>query len=116
MWLNLIRVHAIHAMHAARVAVVVAIAWLVHAEHGRHVGRQAAADLASVPVARVQKHLPEAAAIGGPSAAVAGGRDLDRGVGQRVGGGRVEPAAARPRRPPASLALPGNPHYGHTPR
>ena len=85
MWLNLIRVHAIHAMHAARVAVVVAIAWLVHAEHGRHVGRQAAADLASLPVARVQKHLPEAAAIGGPSAAVAGGRDLVDVAGNRVG-------------------------------
>ena len=85
MWLNLITVHAMHAMHAARVAVVVAIAWLVHAEHGRHVGRQAAADLASLPVARVQKHLPEAAAIGGPSAAVAGGRDLVDVAGNRVG-------------------------------
>ena len=85
MWLNLIRVHAMHAIHAARVAVVVAIAWLVHAEHGRHVGRQAAADLASLPVARVQKHLPEAAAIGGPSAAVAGGRDLVDVAGNRVG-------------------------------
>ncbi|NQW46950.1 MAG: FMN-binding protein [Planctomycetes bacterium] len=82
MWLNLI---TMHAMHAARVAVVVAIAWLVHAEHGRHVGRQSAADLASLPVARVQKHLQEAAAIGGPSAAVEGGRDLVDSAGNRVG-------------------------------
>jgi NosR/NirI family nitrous oxide reductase transcriptional regulator len=71
--------------HAARVGVVAALAWLVHAEHVRYVGRQAAADLASLPVARVQRHLPEAAAIGGPSDAVAGGRDLLDAVGERIG-------------------------------
>ena len=58
--------------HAARVAVVAAIAWLVHAEHARYVSRQVTADLAGLPVARVQKHLPEAAAIGGPANTVAG--------------------------------------------
>ena len=71
--------------HAARVAVVASIAWLVHAEHARYVGRQATADLASLPIARVQRHLPEVAAIGGPSAPVAGGRDLLDAAGERVG-------------------------------
>jgi transcriptional regulator of nitric oxide reductase len=71
--------------HAARVAVVAALVWLVHAEHVRYVGRQSAADLASLPVARVQKSLAEAAAIGGPSNAVAGGRDLLDAAGERVG-------------------------------
>jgi len=71
--------------HAARVAVVVAIAWLVHAEHVRYVGRHSAADLASLPIAQVQKYLPEAAAIGGPSNTVAGGRDLLDAAGERVG-------------------------------
>jgi len=71
--------------HAARVAVVAAIAWLVHGEHVRYVGRQETADLASLPVARVQQHLPEAAAIGGPADAVAGGRDLLDAAGERVG-------------------------------
>ena len=71
--------------HAARVAVVAAIAWLVHAEHARYVSRQVTADLAGLPIARVQRHLPEAAAIGGPSAPVAGGRDLLDAAGERVG-------------------------------
>jgi NosR/NirI family transcriptional regulator, nitrous oxide reductase regulator len=73
------------AAHAARVAVVAAIAWLVHAEHARYVGRQATADLTSLPVARVQKHLPEAMAIGGPSDAVVDGRDILDAAGERVG-------------------------------
>ena len=71
--------------HAVRVAVVAAIAWLVHAEHVRYVGRQAAADLTSLPIAQVQRHLPEAAAIGGPSDAVLGGRDIVDAAGERVG-------------------------------
>ena len=71
--------------HAARVAVVASIAWLVHAEHVRYVGRQATADLAGLPIARVQRHLPEVAAIGGPADAVAGGRDLLDAAGERVG-------------------------------
>lgn len=71
--------------HAGRVAVVAAVAWLVHAEHVRYVGRQAAADLAGLPVARVQRHLPEAAVIGGPATAVAGGRDLLDTAGERIG-------------------------------
>ena len=71
--------------HAARVAVVAALAWLVHAEHVRYVGRQANADLASLSAARVQKFLPEAVVIGGPSQSVAGGRDLLDAAGERVG-------------------------------
>jgi len=71
--------------HAARVAVVAALAWLVHAEHVRYVGRQATADLATLSLARVQRSLPGAAAIGGPSEVVAGGRDLLDAAGQRVG-------------------------------
>lgn len=71
--------------HAVRVAVVAAIAWLVHAEHVRYVGRQATADLIGLPIAQVQRHLPEAAAIGGPSAPVAGGRELLDAAGERVG-------------------------------
>jgi NosR/NirI family transcriptional regulator, nitrous oxide reductase regulator len=71
--------------HAARVAIVAALAWLVHLEHVRSIGRQTAADLASLPIAQVQRHLPEAAAIGGPSAAVAGGRELLNAAGERVG-------------------------------
>jgi len=71
--------------HAARVAVVAALAWLVHAEHVRYVGRQATADLATLSLARVHRSLPGAAAIGGPSDAVAGGRDLLDAAGQRVG-------------------------------
>ena len=71
--------------HAARVVVVAALAWLVHAEHVRYVGRQSAADLAGLPIARVRKHLPEAVAIGGPSDGVASGRDLLDGAGERIG-------------------------------
>ena len=76
---------ASYSAHAARVAVVAAIAWLVHWEHVRSVGRQTTADLASLPIAQVQRHLPEVAAIGGPSAPVAGGRDLLDAAGERVG-------------------------------
>jgi hypothetical protein len=64
---------------------VAALAWLVHAEQVRYVGRQSAADLAGLPVSRLQKHLPEAAAIGGPANTVAGGRDILDAVGDRVG-------------------------------
>jgi NosR/NirI family transcriptional regulator, nitrous oxide reductase regulator len=71
--------------HALRVAVVAAIAWLVHAEHGRFVARQAAVDLAALPIARVQRYLPEAAAVGNDSAAVLGGRDLLDADGAGVG-------------------------------
>jgi len=77
-------------VHAARVAVVAAIAWLVHAEHVRHVERLAAADrvadgLGRVSLDAVRRHLPAAAALGGPSDAVAGGRDLLDAAGGRVG-------------------------------
>jgi Na+-translocating ferredoxin:NAD+ oxidoreductase RnfG subunit len=73
------------ATHAARLAVVAALAWLVHAEHVRFVARQQASDLADLPLNRVQRHLATAAAIGGPSDAVAGGRDLLDAAGARVG-------------------------------
>jgi len=73
------------AAQAARVAVVAAIAWLVHAEHVRSVDRQATADLATLAVARVQRFLPAATAIGGPSQRVAGGRDLLDAAGQPIG-------------------------------
>ena len=73
------------AVHVARLAVVAAIAWCVHAEHRRFVARSASADLTDLPMARVQRHLAGAAAIGGPSDAVAGGRDLLDAAGARVG-------------------------------
>jgi NosR/NirI family nitrous oxide reductase transcriptional regulator len=71
--------------HALRVAVVAAIAWLVHAEHQRFVTRQAAVDLAALPLARVQRYVPEAAAVGTDSNAVLGGRDLLAADGAGVG-------------------------------
>ncbi len=77
------------AVHAARVAVVAAIAWLVHAEHARFVGRLAAAGdaaaLEALPLETVRRHLPAAASVGGPADAVAGGRDLLDAAGARVG-------------------------------
>jgi NosR/NirI family transcriptional regulator, nitrous oxide reductase regulator len=71
--------------HALRVAVVAAIAWLVHAEHQRFITRQAAVDLAALPLARVQRYVPEAAAVGTDSNAVLGGRDLLAADGAGVG-------------------------------
>jgi len=73
------------AGHGARLAVVAAIAWLVHAEHVAFLGRRQALGLASVPLAVIQKHRPEAVRVGGESAVVAGGRDLLNGAGERVG-------------------------------
>jgi NosR/NirI family transcriptional regulator, nitrous oxide reductase regulator len=84
-WQQGVKMFVPMAAHAVRVAVVAAIAWLVHAEHVRSVGGQSAADLAGLPVSRLQKHLPEAAAIGGPANTVAGGRDILNAVGDRVG-------------------------------
>jgi len=71
--------------HACRLAVVAALVWLVHAEHVAFLGRQQAATLDTLPIGRVQRHLAEAAAIGGPSPAVAGGLDLLDAAGERVG-------------------------------
>jgi NosR/NirI family transcriptional regulator, nitrous oxide reductase regulator len=71
--------------HGGRVAVVAALVWLVHAEHQAFVGRQQAAALDSLPLSRVQRHLAAAAAIGGPSPAIAGGLDLVDAAGERVG-------------------------------
>jgi NosR/NirI family nitrous oxide reductase transcriptional regulator len=71
--------------HALRVAVVAAIAWVVHAEHRGFVARQAAVDLAALPLARVQRYVPEAAAVGTDSNAVLGGRDLLAADGAGVG-------------------------------
>ena len=73
------------ACHAARLAVVAALVWLVHAEHRGFLARQTGADLASLPVDRIRRHLPEAAAIAGDAKAIAGGRDLLDAAGDRVG-------------------------------
>jgi NosR/NirI family nitrous oxide reductase transcriptional regulator len=72
-------------VHAARLAMVAAIAGLVHLEHGRFVARQPAVELAAVPLDDLRAILPEVAAIGGDSPAVAGGRDLLDAFGDRVG-------------------------------
>jgi NosR/NirI family nitrous oxide reductase transcriptional regulator len=73
------------AGHGLRLAAWVAVAWCVHLAQARHVARLAAVDLAAVPLEVVRKHLPEAAAIGGESPAVAGGRDVVGPSGDRVG-------------------------------
>jgi Na+-translocating ferredoxin:NAD+ oxidoreductase RnfG subunit len=74
-----------YAAHSARLAVVAALVWLVHAEHRAFLARQTGADLASLPVDRIRRHLPEAAAIAGDANAIAGGRDLLDAAGERVG-------------------------------
>jgi NosR/NirI family transcriptional regulator, nitrous oxide reductase regulator len=84
-WQRGVKMFVPMAAHAVRVAVVAAIAWLVHAEHVRYVGRQSAADLAGLPVPRLQKHLPAVATIGGPANTVAGGCELLDTAGERVG-------------------------------
>ena len=73
------------AGHGTRLAVVAAIAWLVHAEHVAFLERRQAVSLELVPIATIQKHCPEAARVGGDSAAVVGGRELLDAGGQRVG-------------------------------
>ena len=75
----------VYTTHAARLAVVATLVLLVHAEHGAFLARQTGADLATLPVERIRRHLPEAAAIGGDSGAVAGGRDVIADSGERVG-------------------------------
>lgn len=75
----------VYVTHASRLAVVAALAWLIHAEHGAYLARQSGADLASLPVDRVRRHLPDAATMGGDSGAVAGGRDVIGAAGDRVG-------------------------------
>ncbi|MFO0423716.1 MAG: FMN-binding protein, partial [Planctomycetia bacterium] len=74
-----------YAIHAARLAVVAALAWLVHAEHRAFLARQSGADLATLPMDRIRRHLPEAAAIGGDADSLAGARDLVDAAGERVG-------------------------------
>jgi NosR/NirI family nitrous oxide reductase transcriptional regulator len=74
-----------YAGHVVRLAAWAAVAWCVHVAHARQVARLAAVDLASVPLEVVRKHLPAAAAIGGESLAVAGGRDIVGASGDRVG-------------------------------
>ena len=71
--------------HVGRLTVVAALVWLVHAEQVAFLGRQQAAALDAVPFARVQRHLPDAAAIGEASPAIAGGLDLLDSAGERVG-------------------------------
>ncbi len=72
-------------IHACRVAVVAALVWLVGVEHVSFLGRRQAAALDTVPIARLRRHLPEVAAIGGPSPGVAGALDLLDAGGERVG-------------------------------
>ena len=74
-----------YAGHGLRLAAWALVAWCVHVAHARHVARLAAVDLAAVPLEAVRKHLPEAAAIGGESLAVAGGREVIGAGGERVG-------------------------------
>ena len=73
------------AVHALRLAALAAVVWLVHDGHARFLDRQAAVDLHEIPLERVRRHLPAAAAYGGDSAAVAGGLDLLDAAGDRVG-------------------------------
>ena len=73
------------AGHVLRLAAWAAVAWCVHVAHARQMTRLAAVDLAAVPLEVVRKHLPEAAAIGGESPAVAGGREVIGASGDRVG-------------------------------
>jgi NosR/NirI family nitrous oxide reductase transcriptional regulator len=72
-------------MHICRLAVVAALVWLVHAEHVAFLGRQQAAALDTLPIGRVQRHLPAAVATGGAAPAVSGGLDLLDVAGARVG-------------------------------
>ena len=73
------------AVHALRLAALAAVVWLVNDGHVRFLGRQAAVDLHEIPLERVRRHLPAAAAYGGDSAAVAGGLDLLDAAGDHVG-------------------------------
>jgi NosR/NirI family nitrous oxide reductase transcriptional regulator len=73
------------AVHALRLAALAAVVWLVHDGHARFLDRQAAVDLHKIPLERVRRHLPAAAAYGGDSAVVAGGLDLLGAAGDRVG-------------------------------
>jgi len=72
-------------VHAARVSVVIMLVWLVHAEHRRHVSGLESADLATLPIERVRRHLPTAAAVGAPSGRIAGGRELVDAAGAPIG-------------------------------
>ena len=74
-----------YAGHLARLTAWAALVWLVHAVHQQHLVRRQAVDLAAVPLETIRRHLSEAAAIGGDSTAVAGGRDLLGPTGDRVG-------------------------------
>ncbi len=71
--------------HLLRLVVLATIIWLVGMEHDRFLAGQSATDLTAVPMDLVQRHLPEARAIGAESAEVAGARDLVDATGQRVG-------------------------------
>ena len=73
------------AGHCLRLAAWGAVAWCVHVAYARQAARLAGTELAAVPLEVVRKHLPEAAAIGGDSPAVAGGRDVVGERGDRVG-------------------------------
>jgi len=74
-----------NAAHALRLASVAALGWIVHAEHSAWSARQAGASLTELPMPQISRHLPAAAAMGGDSGAVAGGRELLDQAGRRIG-------------------------------
>ena len=71
--------------HAVRLALVAAVGWLVHAAHAQRQAELATRDLATVPLAMIQRHLPEATSLGGGARQVAGGRELLDAGGAAVG-------------------------------
>jgi NosR/NirI family nitrous oxide reductase transcriptional regulator len=72
-------------IHTIRVAAIVALALFVHLGHQRKVGRGTAPRLDDVALPRARQFLPQVVAVGGESAAVAGGRDLLDADGAAVG-------------------------------
>lgn len=72
-------------VHGLRIGMVAALAVVVHLGHRQAAVGNATASLEAVPVARVQRLLPSVAAIGGRSAAVAGGLSLLDSAGEPVG-------------------------------
>ncbi len=72
-------------IHTLRVAVLVVLALLVHRGHQRRAKATATPDLKATAIATLQRFLPEVAAVGGPSPAVEGGRELLDAQGEAVG-------------------------------
>lgn len=73
-------------VHLARLGIVAAIVCLVHAIHVRRAAADRERPLEGESLLEiVRRHLPEAMAFGGPSAAVDGGRELVDADGRVVG-------------------------------